>query len=452
MESMRFSKGPYLLVLLTSFTYWMGSDDSLHRIDQVQGVDETFFWQNLGNASGDSELERPFWEIVSLRNLLPQTYQELWGKFTQAINASTLHFRDVFPDVPPYRLIPLIKAQIEYYRMQRLKRETVIQEFSFDGAKNTTEERLQYFDNYLGFANIAYENADAIRQFLRLESWELVHHEPFFFTEKPSHFLAFNPDRKELIISVKGTSSLSDLLTDVLHTPEPFLGGIHAHSGMLNSARFIVNRTKPLLDNLFLPLGYKIISTGHSLGAGCAQLMAMIFKWELGLDNVQCIAFAPPPTLNREATSKTTDFIFSLVAGDDVIPRWNFGVLAANLKILGELDAEMQSTGVTPHEFFERLNFMEKIQEFRDTVEQVASANGEHVDMHVAGSITYIAKTNVSDEFFVGDVSPSFPGLRRIEVSSSFLSDHSLTSYAQALNHVMKKEVRTNCEEITQSV
>lgn len=416
----------YLLVLLVSMGYWFRPEDPQGI---VQNLAET---ANLEDILSNLSLT----DVLSPEFVLGPSYYSLWTKLNKAMSAAILHFQDA-PNVPVYRLLPLLKLQFEYIAEHRMDKHVVKREYDMFGARHTSLERLEAFEEMEGFAEAAYTNDLAIRAFLSSTGYDLLQFEPAVTYEKPSYFVAFNPHRKHAIISVKGTSSVSDLLTDVLHTPVEFLHDSWVHSGMLNAAVYIVNRTDAMISHLFGPLGYRVTFTGHSLGAGTAQLATLIYRWERAMTNIDCVVIAPPPTLNRQALNWTKDIIWSVVAGDDIIPRWNFGLISANARILADVDKEMQETGMSLEEFYEEFDYLTMIQEYRKTIEEVATSKGAHIDMHIAGDITYITRTH--EGFMVRDVEADFSSLRRIEFSTTMLSDHTLDFYRHAVSTVAEQ-------------
>lgn len=78
---------------------------------------------------------------------------------------------------------------------------------------------------------------------------------------------------------------------------------------------------------------YRLITTGHSLGAGVAQMLAMLLRAQFAastnspsLQNVShrihCYAYSPPGgIMSISAAEKTRDFITNFVVGDDMISR-----------------------------------------------------------------------------------------------------------------------------------
>ena len=71
----------------------------------------------------------------------------------------------------------------------------------------------------------------------------------------------------------------------------------------------ITNKAKPkIMEALNTHHGFKVLLTGHSLGAGAAILSTLIWLRdpELGSSKVECLALAPPPVIcfNDKTNSK----------------------------------------------------------------------------------------------------------------------------------------------------
>ena len=82
----------------------------------------------------------------------------------------------------------------------------------------------------------------------------------------PAYVVATNKDTKEFLLSVRGTSQMDDVITDMVAVPDEFDGtGEQAHSGMVQGAEWLFDRFLPLAQVLhpaFQPL--------HMCGsAGC---------------------------------------------------------------------------------------------------------------------------------------------------------------------------------------
>lgn len=74
---------------------------------------------------------------------------------------------------------------------------------------------------------------------------------------------------------------------------------------------------------------YSLVVCGHSLGAGCASILALMLR--PAYPSLKCFAYEPPGCIFDDAMSKKVeDFIVSTVRNDDLVPRLshhNFGKL-----------------------------------------------------------------------------------------------------------------------------
>ncbi|CAD7703304.1 unnamed protein product [Ostreobium quekettii] len=181
------------------------------------------------------------------------------------------------------------------------------------------------------------------------------------------YFVAVDRRYRALVVSIRGTLSLADLVTDFLIKPEPLQAGelqevgellesvggsprkgreggevVSVHSGMLQCARALVGdlekqgvleclRAEDATErgnqhpNLNLA-GWGLVITGHSLGAGVGSLVALLLRRRY--PNVTCWAFSPPgglmsPVLAEALSPLCTSFVY----GKDLVPRLTVGTL-----------------------------------------------------------------------------------------------------------------------------
>jgi Lipase (class 3) len=241
-------------------------------------------------------------------------------------------------------------------------------------------------------------------------SWHLLRHAKTNEPTRVSHFIAMDSQRKVVVIAVKGTSALSDMVTDACgvavrytmthskssssnvtssvgalsHTDD--MAGttltattessttdkdtsssaaklISCHQGVLEASLALVDDLQPLIEHLFLPAGYRIVLVGHSLGAGCACMAGILLRERIpALQSprnvpttgnseqlpLEVVAFAPPPILNREAAMATTSFITSIVHNDDMIPRSSVSNLVSLLRFLSIVNTRLDEKGLRP--------------------------------------------------------------------------------------------------------
>ncbi|XP_045581841.1 diacylglycerol lipase-alpha isoform X2 [Procambarus clarkii] len=146
-------------------------------------------------------------------------------------------------------------------------------------------------------------------------------------------FVALDHHRRTIVISIRGTLSMKDVITDLNAESEPLpMDAIKedwlGHKGMVSAAEYI--RRKLREDNILThAFGfdtsrgtqmYDIVLVGHSLGAGTAAILAILLKQEH--PNLSCFAYSPPGgLLSMPAVEYTRAFITSVVVGKDVVPR-----------------------------------------------------------------------------------------------------------------------------------
>ncbi|CAH0548856.1 unnamed protein product [Brassicogethes aeneus] len=146
-------------------------------------------------------------------------------------------------------------------------------------------------------------------------------------------FVALDYDRKKIVISIRGTLSMKDILTDLnaegetlpLSPPkEDWLG----HKGMVQAAAYILEKLdeKQLVEkaqNHKPERGtpeFEIVIVGHSLGAGTASILGILLRQRH--PSLLCYCYSPPGgLLSAPAVEYTKEFTVSVVVGKDVVPR-----------------------------------------------------------------------------------------------------------------------------------
>jgi len=103
----------------------------------------------------------------------------------------------------------------------------------------------------------------------------------------PAHFLARDHANKSIVLSIRGTYSAHDVLTDLCCRTVDFCVGTKlysAHEGMLEGARGIQEETEYLVKSeLAAHPDYKLKIVGHSLGGGVAAILARLLSHSLSV-------------------------------------------------------------------------------------------------------------------------------------------------------------------------
>ncbi|CAB3403654.1 unnamed protein product [Caenorhabditis bovis] len=165
-------------------------------------------------------------------------------------------------------------------------------------------------------------------------------------------------ERRAVVISIRGSCSLIDLVTDLCLEDEAMSvdvdqdatlqmddsldrrGDVRVHRGMLRSARYIfeiLEKHKVLEDVFVVNPGYQLVVTGHSLGAGVGSLLTWLLKQEY--PDIKCFAFSPPGCVISEyGQDEMEKYVMSVVSGDDIISRMSYQSLK---KLFDKVFAEL---------------------------------------------------------------------------------------------------------------
>lgn len=161
----------------------------------------------------------------------------------------------------------------------------------------------------------------------------------------PRHFIAVDDAKRAIVVALRGTNSISDVITDLLCGNEPFAGG-YAHGGMKSAAESLYTLIVPILrDALGDHPGYELVLTGHSLGAGVAILLCKVLLMN-GFDNVRCFAIAPCPVFGPLSAidEEWGERIEAFVHHDDIVPQlslFSARALALEIERVDELNLSL---------------------------------------------------------------------------------------------------------------
>ncbi|XP_069889604.1 diacylglycerol lipase-beta [Dipodomys merriami] len=170
------------------------------------------------------------------------------------------------------------------------------------------------------FGSILQTTGLQYRDFIHVSFHDKVYELPFL--------VALDHRKECVVVAVRGTMSLQDILTDLSAESETLDLGVDlqdcvAHKGISQAAKYIYRRLvhDGILSQAFsVAPEYRLVVVGHSLGAGAAALLAIMLRGSY--PQVQAYAFSPPRgLLSKSLYEYSQDFIVSLILGKDVIPR-----------------------------------------------------------------------------------------------------------------------------------
>jgi hypothetical protein len=166
----------------------------------------------------------------------------------------------------------------------------------------------------------------------------------------PAHFVALDREHSAVTVAIRGSMCLSDVLVDLVCESVPFAVPLEpecqhgagpvpllegkAHRGFLIAAHRLAQQLEPVvLEQLRRNPGFALVVTGHSLGAGVATLLALLWAQAPALAHVELIravVFGAPCSLCHQLSQApfTRRIVTSFVLGDDFVARLSFGTVA----------------------------------------------------------------------------------------------------------------------------
>jgi len=219
---------------------------------------------------------------------------------------------------------------------------------------------------------------------------------------------------------------------------------------------------------------YKLVMTGHSLGAGCATLLSIMSRDKYPL--LSCFAFCPPGGLLSEGlATECKSYVTSVVNDTDVIPRTSLPNLVKmqddSMELLTRIKvpkiqayynlkapcndqhlAAQNAKLLCSKEEIPRTEFFCQVQKFRaQRRSDLASSRHAPVRLYPPGNIIHLVKTST-----VGSESPSKveylaqwadkDDFNEILLSPTLLEDHSIKKVIANLESICNSFKKTTDE------
>lgn len=148
---------------------------------------------------------------------------------------------------------------------------------------------------------------------------------------RPCYYVAADKANKCIVISIRGSLEIGDLLSDVTaHPLKVELMGVDGwvHQGIMAAATYIHCCTKDALDAAAAKYpGWPILVTGHSLGGGVAAILSMLMIQSGGVSNlgrIKCVGIGPAAVMSRSLASACDGIAISLILGSDPVPHLSY--------------------------------------------------------------------------------------------------------------------------------
>ena len=157
------------------------------------------------------------------------------------------------------------------------------------------------------------------------------------------YFLVRDRRRKALVLCIRGTWSASDVLTDLCCTAEEYSGPgtspplsssrnqtgqrYCAHHGMLEAAMAVAIEMEEIIQEaLNENPDFSLVIVGHSMGAGCASLLATF--WEKKFNNVKTYLFGGPCVAPLDSRPTNNTSIINVISEGDPFRCLSLGHVA----------------------------------------------------------------------------------------------------------------------------
>ncbi|TPX62804.1 hypothetical protein PhCBS80983_g00026 [Powellomyces hirtus] len=194
---------------------------------------------------------------------------------------------------------------------------------------------------------------------------------------KPTVYVIADHSSRQVIIAFRGTNSFEDVLVDLTCEYDDFMYGDATpenphcvHSGMMRAALAVAEddhsaRVKEAVVSLLIQNpGYGLLLTGHSLGAGLATCLTLLWTDpstgltppNTGLPTnrpIRCFAYAAPSVVSPPLGILVRPFIISVLVGADLVGRLSLG----SVRDLARVVAHLHSESDTRDDLLKRIAF-----------------------------------------------------------------------------------------------
>eukprot|EP01084_Bolivina_argentea_P143252 251621_1 len=225
-------------------------------------------------------------------------------------------------------------------------------------------------------------------------------------TRKPNFYLCVDHKRSKIVLSIRGTASIYDGLIDVNAEPIKYtvrdVSG-YVHKGILTAAQFVFNKTcKELMRLCSQYTDYTVCITGHSLGAGIASMLGliycnkdnvMIFE-QLQQNKLKIYSFASPCIVSKHFDTFLHRFINTIILTTDIVTRLSIESIK-KLNIRLDLIANCSNEIIRNALMYSRND--KTSETFLKNVKEVKTEN-EELQLFPLGKILWFTPKIVMDE------------------------------------------------------
>nr|CAG8550803.1 14402_t:CDS:10 [Entrophospora candida] len=240
-------------------------------------------------------------------------------------------------------------------------------------------------------------NQKAVQEFFGLDKDDIICWEyDQIGVSVPHYMIIRDPETNDIIITIRGTMNITDVITDVMAHYEPWNGGF-VHRGVLRSAQYLVKNSLKSIKRAVKKFNSRAIQViGHSLGASISSMVTLLLHEECkGLleNGVEILGwnFASVPCCSLDLANKpeAMNYINNFINENDVIPRLSYGNLMDFKELVKFAASELKN------ENYKKLNSKEKLSKIITSIDECRTslkAKSSEQKLYIPGAIYYLYK------------------------------------------------------------
>lgn len=191
----------------------------------------------------------------------------------------------------------------------------------------------------------------AFQQLAGIRSSAVLYANTKAHTMRPVWWLCLDHASRSVVLCIRGTFAPSDLLSDLMCRQVEYNGHV-LHEGFLLSAQWVRHKVAKVLHQVkeLESGGYRLVVTGHSLGAAIASVLTWLLREDAGAvkgchyPDAMCFTIGCPLSVDEDLARKMLRFVIGVVHHRDLVPTLSLQT-AENLR-----DRIVEIAGAAPGE------------------------------------------------------------------------------------------------------
>jgi len=251
----------------------------------------------------------------------------------------------------------------------------------------------------------------------------------------PNFVLLLGHKNSTVVLVIRGTLSVNDVITDALCEEEEFLGGF-AHKGFIDGTKRLLDKCGDSLEQALADHpAYQLVICGHSMGGSVAMLTTLYLcrgDHHLSLPphlSISCVALAPAPLYRVGSAANIDENIRVYVYGKDIVPSLSLASVAKLLVRLRAVDELGLSLEEQVRVVMEKDDAMTEINRERVREAVVEVEQDEFPYLHHVGLVMKLDKQGEAVNMMRLSMADIKSLAENIKISNTMLTDHMPLEY-----------------------